>query len=128
MRHIREWKPTEKMIRYLYAMFDPEIKPTKVERCAKAGVDPTTIWTWEQNPKYNEWINRASRELLQNRTSELISMGLKLAPKDHRYWETLMKMTGNYTESVDMNLKQSGTVQPLIPLLVRSFLKTRPSC
>lgn len=55
--NINDFKPSDNQLRYLQAFLDAKDNPTKEKLCKQLNLNPTTIWTWQQDDNYNKWFH-----------------------------------------------------------------------
>src|SRR5688572_15072903 len=54
----RRYSPPAWGYKYVLAVLDPEIRPTKTARCEAIGIDRTTLWTAEKDAQFVEWFQQ----------------------------------------------------------------------
>lgn len=93
------FKPTEKMVAYLRAKIDLDVKPTITAECEAAGIDRGTYYKWLDDKRFVDWFNKEWDLAMSKQIPWLDKIGLLKSANDFRYFELLQMKFGKYSRA-----------------------------
>jgi hypothetical protein len=104
-----EFRPTERQLRVLKALVDPDVAPSVTAICKAADVDRTTYWKWRQNPGFCQWLERSYKGMIAQMLPHLDKVGFAQAAKGNfKFFEFMQRKYGGIPGQIEKGIKEAG--------------------
>ena len=98
MENNKEFNPTPAQKIYLQVFLNQENSDSKKDLCAKAEIDFSTLWKWEQNRDFVNWIAEEVDKGVKRYTPTIKMKILEKAMKD----KAIVCNIGHFDNEIDM--------------------------
>jgi len=116
-QNLTEFQPSEKQLKLLQALLDPEVAPSVTAVCEAAGVSRVTYWEWRKNPAFCEWLQARYMEHVSKLMPHLDKIGWKAAGKNFQYFEFMQRKYGGVVGQLESGVR--GAMEELGKLMYR---------
>lgn len=99
------FKPNKKQLEYATMILDLDLRLTKTDIAKKIGVNYTTVWRWEKDENFVNWINNLAEKTLKfSYKDRLLSAIRKAKNGNFPFSKLLFEMEGKYIQKTESTI------------------------